>query len=153
MECHSDFDIPTLPDVCCQMVFAGHHLVRNAKTWWNIVTALVMTKLGKHFRNLDQCRALWNVLHPDGYASCNIVRFVREPLDVLQFIYVFHFSAFFSLVLPMDHPGVVAARSAEEELEQRLQLEAMNSSWWLKVDMMKLMVEIIWNATTAGNQQ
>lgn len=130
------------PDVCCQMVFAGHHLLRNAKTWWNIVTALVMTKLDKHFRNLDQCRALWNVLHPDGYAFCNIVRFVREPLDV-WYGSSFTFSIFrhlSSLVLPMDHRGVVAARSAEEELEQRLQLEANEFigwkwtwwNWWLK---------------------
>ena len=125
------------PDVCCQMVFAGHHLLRNAKTWWNIVTALVMTKLDKHFRNLDQCRALWNVLHPDGYAICNIVRFVREPLDVSwcliwQFIVRFPFSGIFppSFYLWIT-PGVVAARSAEEELEQRLQLEAQwNSSSW-----------------------
>ena len=108
------------------MVFAGHHLLRNAKTWWNIVTALVMTKLDKHFRNLDQCRALWNVLHPDGYAICNIVRFVREPLDVWygSSFTVSIFRHLSSLVLPMDHRGVVAARSAEEELEQRLQLEA-----------------------------
>lgn len=140
------------PDVCCQMVFAGHHLLRNAKTWFNIVTALVMTKLDKHFRNLDQCRALWNVLHPDGYAICNIVRFVMEPLDV-WYGSSFTFSIFrhlSSLVLPMDHRGVVAARSAEEELEQRLQLEANEFigwkwtwwNWWLKSS---------WNATNSWN--